>query len=313
MNRQIARIVLLSAGIIWGMGFVVNTYVLDHGWDDSHLLFVRFFTATVFMFLIFMKRIVHTDKDTLRKGLYLGVFLFLGFFFQTWGLEHTTASHNALITAGYIIFLPVIVYVMERRLIRKQTLFAAGITLLGIIIISVDLNDLSSINIGDVYTFIGSVFWGIHIYILGIYAKEKDPIVLMAFQLLVVSVFAFLAMMIRAGMPVVDYSDWDSLKILLAAILIGFFASFIAFTFQSIGQKHSNETEAAILISSESVFGPLFAVIFLDELFSIKLVLGTVFVFAGVLLSEIDLLTVLKKRKAKKDQMKEKRIINSEQ
>lgn len=300
MNRQIARMVLLSAGVIWGMGFVVNTYVLDNGWDDSQLLFVRFFTAMVFMFLIFMKRIIHTDMDTLRKGLLLGIFLFLGFFFQTWGLESTTASNNALITAGYIIFLPIIVYIMERRLVHKQTLFAGGITFLGIMIISVDFKNLASINMGDLYTFIGSVFWGIHIYLLGIHAKKKDPVVLMAFQLVVVSVLAFIAMMIKAGMPLVNYNDWDSLKVLLAAILVGFFASFIAFTFQSIGQKHSNETEAAILISSESVFGPIFAVLILNELFNLKLVLGIVFVFFGVLLSEIDILAVLKKRKANK-------------
>lgn len=297
MNRQLARIVLLSAGLIWGMGFIVNKFVLNSGWDDSHLLFVRFFTATVFMFLIFMKRIIHSDIDTLRKGFFLGIFLFLGFFFQTWGLENTTASNNALITAGYIIFLPMIVYVMEKRLVHKQTLLAAGITFIGILIISVDFNHLSSINIGDVYTFIGSVFWGIHIYLLGLYAKKKDPVVLMAFQLVVVSVFSFIAMMAKAGMPRVDFNDWESLRVLLAAVLIGFFASFIAFTFQSIGQKHANETEAAILISTESVFGPLLAVIFLSELFTLKLALGIVFVFVGVLLSEIDILAVIKYRK----------------
>jgi drug/metabolite transporter (DMT)-like permease len=300
MNRQIARIVLLSAGVIWGMGFVVNEYILNSGWTDSQLLFVRFFSATFFMFLIFFRRIINTDKDTFIKGLYLGLFLFLGFFFQTWGLDQTTASNNALITAGYIIFLPLIVYVMEKRLTHRRSLFAAGITFIGIIIISVDFKTFGHLNLGDLLTFIGSIFWGIHIYLLGIHAKKKDPIVLMAFQLLVVSVLACIAMMIRSDFPVVDFNQWAVSKIWLAAILIGFFASFVAFTFQSIGQKHSNETEAAILISTESVFGPIFAIIFLNEIFDIKIALGILFVFAGVLLSEIDILTVIKNRRLKK-------------
>ncbi len=301
MNRNIARAVLLSAGFIWGFGFIVNKYVLDNGWDDSQLLFVRFFTATIFIFLIFFKKIFKTDSETVKKGLFLGIFLFLGFFFQTWGLEETTASNNALITAGYIVFLPVIIYIFERKFVRIKTLLAALITFIGIIIITVDFKDINSgINIGDMYTFIGAIFWGIHIYLLGKTAKQKDPIVLMAFQLLVVSIFAFIAMMFKAGIPQVDFSDWNSSKLLLASVIIGFFASFIAFVFQSIGQKHSNETEAAILISTESVFGPILAILVYHELFSINLLLGMILVFLGVLLSEIDVIEFIKKTRNKR-------------
>ncbi|MCK5731777.1 MAG: DMT family transporter, partial [Tenericutes bacterium] len=245
MNRNIARIILLSTGLIWGFGFVVNKYILDSGWDDSQLLFVRFFTATIFIFAIFFRRIIKTDKETIKSGLFLGIFLFLGFFFQTWGLEETSASNNALITAGYIVFLPLIVYIFERKIVKIKTLIAALITFVGIIVISVDFKSIqSSINLGDLLTFIGAMFWGFHIYLLGKVVKKRDPVVSMAFQLLVVSVLAFIAMQIKAGFPVVDFKEWDSLKILLFGVLIGFFASFIAFVFQSIGQKHSNETEA---------------------------------------------------------------------
>jgi drug/metabolite transporter (DMT)-like permease len=300
MNRNTARILLISTGLIWGIGFIVNKYIMNSGWDDSQLLFVRFFIAAVFIFLIFFKRIIKTDKDTVKKGLFLGIFLFLGFFFQTWGLEITSASNNALITAGYIVILPLIVYVMEKRLVHKQTLLAAAITFIGIIVISVDFKDFGSFNMGDVYTFIGAMFWGMHIYLLGIHAKKKDPVVLMAFQLLVVSVLAFIAMMLKGGIPQVDFADWNSVKILLAAVLIGFFASFIAFTFQSIGQKHANETEAAILISTESVFGPILAVFFLNEVFDLRLAIGIILVFGGVVLSEIDILSVIRKMKNNK-------------
>lgn len=299
MNRNLARIVLLSAGLIWGIGFIINKSVMNNGWDDSQLLFVRFFTASIAIFLIFIKRIIKTDKDTIKKGLFLGLFLFFAFFFQTMGLEKTSASNNALITAGYIIFLPVIVYIMEKRRIGRQALVASLVTFVGIVIISIDFNDMTSINLGDVYTFIGAIIWGFHIYWLGKYAKEKDPVVLMAFQLLVVSVLAFIVMMIQGGFPEVEFNNWNSLKLLVGAVAIGFFASFVAFTFQSIGQKYANETEAAILISTESVFGPILAIYFLGDELSVKLVLGIVFVFVGVILSEIDILQLIRNRKQK--------------
>ncbi|MCK4552412.1 MAG: DMT family transporter [Tenericutes bacterium] len=309
MNRNIARVVLLSAGLIWGFGFVVNKYILDSGWDDSQLLFVRFFTAAIFIFAIFLRRIIKTDKETIKSGLFLGIFLFLGFFFQTWGLEETTASKNALITAGYIVFLPLIIYIFERKIVKIKTLLAALITFIGIIVISVDFKNIQSgINIGDFLTFIGAIFWGIHIYLLGKVVKKKDPVVLMAFQLLVVSILAFIAMQIKAGIPIVDFSEWDSLKILLSGILIGFFASFIGFVFQSIGQKHSNETEAAILISTESVFGPIFAILIYHEIFNVNLIIGMVMVFLGVVLSEIDIIELLRKTKNDRANVKDKHL-----
>ncbi|HPJ23893.1 MAG TPA: EamA family transporter, partial [Bacillota bacterium] len=124
MNRNLARIILISAGAIWGIGFVANKFVLDNGWTESQLIFVRFFTATVLIFLVFLKRIVKTDRRTIFSGMFLGIFLYLGFFFQTWGLNHTTASNNALITAGYIVLLPLIVYIFERTRVPNKTFVA---------------------------------------------------------------------------------------------------------------------------------------------------------------------------------------------
>lgn len=301
MRRNLARIILLSAGLIWGFGFVANKFILDNGWDDSQLLFVRFFSATISIFLIFFSKILKTDKDTIRKGLFLGVFLFLGFFFQTWGLEGTTASKNALITAGYIIVLPIIIYIFERKFVGFKSYIAGFITFLGIVIITVNFNNLGSgILIGDVLTFIGALFWGLHLYLLGKTAKTNDPISLMAFQLLMVSLLSFIAMMIKADIPNVNLREWDELKILLSGIGIGFFASFIGFVFQSIGQKHTHASEAAILISTESVFGPIFSILFYHEIFTYKILFGMVFVMIGILLSEIDVQSLYKKMRLKR-------------
>ncbi len=267
MNRNLARIILISAGLIWGFGFIVNKYILDSGWNDSQLLFVRFFTATVAIFLVYHKRILNTNKETIKAGLFLGIFLYLGFFFQTWGLVHTTPSNNALITAGYIVMMPVIIYVMERRHIPYKTWIAGFITLVGISLITVDFAELT-IAYGDTLTFIGAFFYAVHIYFLGKKAKQVDLFVLMAFQLLIFSVFSFTMMMFKGGFPTVDFSNSNSVQLLVIAAVMGLFGSFIAFIFQSIGQKNTNETEAAILISTESVFGPIFAILFYNDPFN---------------------------------------------
>mgnify|MGYP000722039963 FL=1 len=188
MNRNLARIILTTAGLIWGIGFIGNKYILDNGWNDSQLLFVRFLTATIFIFIIYHKRILNSNAYVIKSGLFLGVFLYLGFLFQTWGLVHTNPSNNALITAGYIVLMPLIIFVFERTTIPKKTIIAGAVTLLGISLITVDFRELT-VSFGDSLTFIGAFFYAIHIYFLGKLSKKVDLFVLMAFQLLLFSVF----------------------------------------------------------------------------------------------------------------------------
>jgi len=294
MNRNMARVVLITAGAVWGIGFVVNKYILNSGWNDSQLLFIRFLTATVAICAFYYRRILQTNFETIKWGMFLGVLLYLGFYFQTWGLVHTTASNNALITAGYIVLMPVVVYIMERTHIPFKTIIAGVVTLIGISIITVDFGDISGISLGDTLTFIGAFFYSIHIYFLGKKTKQVDLFVLMSFQLIMFSFLAFIVMMINGGLPSISFSNSNDVTVLLAAIIIGFFGSFLGFLFQSIGQKYTNPAEAAILISTESLFGPLFAILLLNEEFSLKIVVGAIFVFGGIILSEIDINAFLK-------------------
>lgn len=303
MNKNLARIILITAGFIWGFGFIANKYILDNGWNYSQLLFVRFLVASLSIFLIFQKRIRNTDKETIKAGLFLGIFLFLGYFFQTWGLAHTTASNNALITAAYIFMMPIIIYIFDKKRVGNQTILAGIIVMLGISLISVDFQELT-IASGDFLTFIGAFFYAFHIFFLGKKAKQKDPYVLMAFQLLIFTVFATINMVFSGGLPKDVLSSELNIKVLIAAIGIGFLGSFIGFVLQSVGQKHANEAEAAILISTESLFGPILAILFYNDPFNIYILFGIIFVFLGIILSETDLGKMKSKRKNRNKDLK---------
>lgn len=296
MNKNLARIILITAGFIWGFGFIANKYILDNGWNYSQLLFIRFIVASISIFIIFNKRIRQTDKETIKAGLFLGIFLFLGYFFQTWGLAHTTASNNALITAAYIFMMPIIIFIFDKKRVGNQTIIAGIIVMLGISLISVDFNELTVAS-GDILTFIGAFFYAFHIFFLGKKAKQKDPYVLMAFQLLIFTFFATINMLFSGGLPKDVLSSDLNISVLAAAVGIGFLGSFVGFVLQSVGQKYANEAEAAILISTESLFGPVLAILFYNDPFNLFILFGIIFVFLGIILSETDLKKMKSKRK----------------
>lgn len=289
MNRNLARVILISAGIIWGLGFIGNKFIIDNGWNDAQLLFVRFGTATILIFSVYFNRIRKTNKEVIKKGLFLGLFFYLGFFFQTWGIVNTSASNNALITAGYIIVIPIIIFIVEKEKVHPKTMIAGIITLIGIGFISFSTGNSESHLFGDILTFIGAIFYGIHMYFLGKLTKKLDLFVLLAFQLLTFMFFTSIQLLIAGGFNRGMFVEARDFTVLGVAVGLGVFASFIAFIFQSIGQKNSNEAEAAILISTESLFGPLFAIIFYNDPFNLLVLLAIVFVFMGIVLSEIDI------------------------
>ena len=177
-------------------------------------------------------------------------------------------------------------FVIERVKVPKTTVLAGFITLLGIMVISIDFQDLS-ISIGDILTFIGAVFWAIHIYLLGHQTRKHDVFALLGYQLLMFTVLITSLMFLTDGLPTIQVGFDGKYNLWVIGLLLGFFCSFIAFTLQAFGQKHTNASEAAILISTESVFGPLFAILFYNEPFGWLLLVGMILVSAGIVVSEL--------------------------
>ena len=60
----------------------------------------------------------------------------------------------------------------------------------------------------------------------------------------------------------------------------------LGFLLQNVGQKYTNPNVAAVILSMESLFGALFSVLFLDEVFTGRMLAGCVLIFTAVLMAE---------------------------
>ena len=61
----------------------------------------------------------------------------------------------------------------------------------------------------------------------------------------------------------------------------------IAFVLQMIGQRYSPPNEAAIVMSTEAIFAALFGWIILAEFFNSRIILGSIMIFLGIIISQI--------------------------
>ena len=61
-------------------------------------------------------RLKSIKKIDVIGGVLAGIFLFIGFSFQTIGMQYTTASKNAIITSTYVLLVPLLgVFFLTRQ------------------------------------------------------------------------------------------------------------------------------------------------------------------------------------------------------
>ena len=269
---------LLLVAIIWGSGFIVTKNALDHI-TPYNMLFYRFFVSTVLLSMIFFKKIRKASTKDIKGGVVIGLFLFAGFATQTVGLQYTEAGKQAFITATNVVMVPFIYWGISKKKPDKFDLAAAFLCLVGIGILSLDSN--LAMGYGDLLTLICAVFFALHISSTGYFAKESDPYVISIVQLGTAAVLSLIFALLFEGAPVVIQG-----QTVIPILYLAVFSTMLAFLIQTIAQKYTNSTHAAIILSLEAVFGSTFAIIFLKEELSLRFFIGCMSILISVITSE---------------------------
>lgn len=271
---------LIITTVIWGSAFVVMKNSVDII-SPTYLLALRFTIAFAALTVVFWKRFKRVGKTDIICGLVLGFFLFISYFFQTYGLKYTTASKNAFITTLYVILVPFLHWFFNRKKPSKNNVGAAVIAVIGLGFISLE-GDLR-VNIGDFMTLICGIFFAFHIVFVDRYTENHDPIILTVMQMAVAAGLSWVVAPLLEGgldLSVIDHSMAVSL------LYLGIFSTMICFLLQNMGQKHLSPNTSSIILSFESVFGLLFSVFLLGEPVTLKLLTGCALLFLSVILSE---------------------------
>jgi drug/metabolite transporter (DMT)-like permease len=92
---------------LWGATFVVVKNSLDHA-SVFIFLAVRFSVAAVLMLAWNTRALRLFEREDLFAGLRLGAFMFLGYAFQTAGLQYTTPAKSGFVTGSSVVFVPLL-------------------------------------------------------------------------------------------------------------------------------------------------------------------------------------------------------------
>ena len=279
-KEYLADLSLVLMAAIWGSGFIFTKQALE-SYGSFQVLFIRFLIASLTLLIININKLKLLNKDTLKTGGFIGMFLFFGFIFQTLGLENSPAGKSAFLTSSYVAFVPLITLLITKQKPDKYNVFAAILMIVGMFLLMIDLKSGFYIESYDVLTLIGAVFWGLHVASVGIFSKKHDPMLLVMFQMMMACLLSGIAM-ILAGETSVEIQK----NTLFGLMYLGIFCSAITFAIQNVAQKFTNSTRASIIMSLESVFGTIFGILFLNEHFTFQMILGFIVIFIALIMAE---------------------------
>ncbi len=278
MTERKADLLLLTTAIFWGFGYMAVDILLNQGMNSFVLIGLRFLIASIFLSIIFYKKLKFSLSD-IKASLLVGSALFLAFATQTVSMNYTTTTNVSFITGINVVFVPILLFVLFKKKIERKQMISVIISVIGLAFLTGGMTDL---NLGDIGALLCAFFFGLHIVLISFYSDKVDIIKLSIGQMFVTAVLSFVVALL------LDVNIISELTINIKVLLFtGLVPSALCFLLQNIGLKYTDSSRGSIILSTESLWGAIFAIIFLSEPFTITILIGGLILFMAVIISEI--------------------------
>ncbi|MCH5197686.1 MAG: DMT family transporter [Oscillospiraceae bacterium] len=287
-------IILFAAAFIWGSSFVAQSIGMEIIEAFTYNGIRTLMGAAVLLPIVASKEIKELRsalpekrKDIKRKnlsqwkyGVLPGLALCVASNFQQFAFIYSTPGKIAFITALYMLFVPIIELFLGKRAPKLMWIcVAAGAA--GLYFLSLPSGQFTGLNLGDVLSLICAVFFAVHIILIDRYSADIDPVKLSFMQFTTSGVISCVLMFIFET-PNTEAINSAILPLLYSGLL----SCGIAYTFQIIGQKHTEPTLASLIMCMESVFGVLSAAVVLHQIPTSREVSGCVLMFAAIIAAQ---------------------------
>lgn len=267
-----AVLALVAASFLFGATFVVVKSALD---DLPPFGFIgwRFLIGALVLAALGLPR----GRDIWVHGAICGLALFAGYALQTSGLQYATASTSALITGLYVVFTPLLVGVVTRRLPRPLVIAGAFLAFMGVALLTGV--DGFTPGAGEWLTLGCALSFACHIVLLSHYAHRHPVIPFTMVQVALTSFLSFLAaLMFEGGIAVPDRSVWAALALTGIGVTAG------AFVLQIWAQTVVGASTAAVVLAAEPAFGVLAGWVVLGERLDFAGWVGAVLILVAIYL-----------------------------
>ena len=294
MSRVKANLLLTLVALIWGSAFVFQSQGMAHV-GPMAFTGVRFLIGALVVAPLMWwewRSLRRQDKALTRTDGYrilgLGSLLMLGAAMQQIGIVSTSVTNAGFLTALYVPLVPVLGWLLLRNRPHWSAWPAALACLIGAYLLSGAQN--VAISRGDLWIMASTLPWAVHVLLIGRVAdRMAAPFLVAGGQFAVCGLAALLW-----GLAI-EPVTWTGLQAAAWPIAYtGIMSVGVAFTAQVVAQRYAHATDAAILLSTETLFAAAFGYALMGDRLSAAGLAGCALILVSMV--GVQLLPLLRSR-----------------
>lgn len=293
-NRTKGNLALLLTAAMWGSGFIsqkLGNAVMPPMTFNAVRQILAALLLTPFVIRSLKKsgylsravnsasQIGHRKKKLLMACLVCGAFLLIGTEAQQIGLLTVSAGKSGFISALYIVMVPFFSVLLGEK-VRKRSVVCVIAAMAGFAIMSLR-GGLSGATPGDWWTLCSAAAFAAQIVMVNEYVDKDNALAIACLQ------FWFCGI---AGMVIAVIMEGWQLPGVLAGIPVLIYQTLgptaTGYTMQTIGQKYTDSSTAALIMSLEAVFAAVFGALFLGEMMSVREMTGAAIILAATVMGQ---------------------------
>ena len=283
-NRKvevIASIVLAVVALVWGTTYAVIKDTLSVVQPFSLMMF-RFGFSALILSLMYLKKFKTIKGVDLKRGIIIGIFMFLAFYFLIVSIRFTTASKFSFIVGAYVLIVPFLSWIINKTKLDRYAIVGAILATIGLAFLTMEKGAI--FNLWDLVAGCCSFFFAAHMIAIEKYSGDSDPILLTIIQFITTAVLFIILTGIKEGY---DFTVLPEIKWTLGYLVI--ISTIIPFAIQNIVQRYISSTSTALILTLQSAFGSIFAVYYLDERMTKQMIIGCLLIFIAIVFQETKL------------------------
>jgi drug/metabolite transporter (DMT)-like permease len=294
-NKSIyfAFLLLISSSLFWSGNFFTGKIASFYDLTPFKLSFLRWSLAFLLLLPFTFRKII-LDLSKYKKNLsyliitsILGVTVFNSFTYLS--LETSMVINSSIMTS----MAPLLIIFFSWLIFNTQTyfmqFFGIILSIIGVILIisNANLNNLINLNftIGDLWMLAAVFSWGLYSVLLKKIDSTLSQLatleVMIFIGLIFIFPFYFFESLNNSFLPK-DFNE------LLMITYVAIFASIASFFAWNKGVSIVGANKASLFLHLIPVFSSIWAILFLDEIFSFFHLIGTVFIIFGIVLSNVN-------------------------
>lgn len=293
-DKNKGNLILLLTAVLWGTGFI-SQKLGNRVMPPMTFNAVRQLMAAVVLTPIAMRglktsgylsrkhntqgQIDYRKKRLLKAGVLCGLFMLIGTATQQIGLLTVSAGKSGFISSIYIVFTPLFSVIVGSK-VKRRTVFCIALAMFGFGVMSLK-GGLGGATQGDWMTLVSAAGFAAQIVAVNCFVDKDNAILISQVQ------FFFCG---AAGLVIALIAEDPTFAALLAGIPVLLYQTFVptagGYTLQIIGQKYTDSSTAALIMSLEAVFAMIFGAIFLREIMSVREIAGAAIIFAATIIGQ---------------------------